>query len=197
MHPYEKLSLNSAGFVLAAFIIALHLWMFLKQNDAIDFLKKFPRNYTAGIILMSIGLAWFWLIVVPDKYSPIAMDLNDFNKVKMLLFIIIPVGAYFVITHMKEFLAVRGLGLVQIMAGAPLLAAAWQEPNQFKFLMPLYAYGMILSGLFWVSMPFLLRDLITWATAEKSRFKMLSLAGLAYGIAVLACSIMFWDKAVA
>lgn len=190
-HPYEKIPLNTAGFFLAAFIIALHLWMLLKQDDAIDYFKKFSRNYVAGVIFMAIGLFWFWLIVMP-KYSPIEMELNDFNKVKPLLLFIVPIGGYFVISQMKEFLAVRGIGLVCLMASAPLLAAAWQEPHSFKFLVPLYAYAMIIKGLIWVSMPYVFRDTVKWATASQARFKILSIAGLAYGIAVLVCSIVFW-----
>lgn len=190
-HPYEKIPLNTAGFVLAAFIIGIHLWMLLRQDDAIDFLKKFARNYVYGVVLMAIGILWFWLIVM--KKGGIAMDLNDFNKAKPLLMIIVPVGGFFVIKEMKEFLAVRGLGLVCLMAAAPLLAAAWQEPHAFKFLIPLYAYAMIIKGLLWVSMPYMFRDAVTWATASTQRFKMLTLAGLGYGVAVLTCSIIFWS----
>ncbi len=191
-HPYEKIPLNTAGFVLAAFIIGLHLWMLLKQDDAIDYLQKFSRNYVAGVIFMTIGLIWFWLIVMPKGYNPIQMELNDFNKAKPLLLIIVPVGGYFVITQMKEFLAVRGLGLVCLMAAAPLLAAAWQEPHPCKFLIPLYAYAMIIKGILWVSMPYMFRDAVSWATATKGRFKMLTIGGLSYGVAVLVCSFAFW-----
>ena len=193
MHPYEKIPLNTAGFVLAAFIIGLHLWMIFKQSDAIDFLQNFARNYVAGTIFMVIGIIWFWLIVMPEGYNPIAMELNDFNKVKPILLIVVPVGGFFVITQMKEFLAVRGLGLVCLMAGAPLLAAAWQEPHSFKFLLPLYAYGMIINAILWVSMPYIFRDTVKWATSNENRFKMLSIAGLVYGIAILACSITVWS----
>ena len=94
---------------------------------------------------------------------------------------------------MKEFLAVRGLGLVCLMAGAPLLAAAWQEPHPFKILIPIYAYLMIIKGILWISMPYLFRDAVSWATATTGRFKLLTLAGLSYGVAVLACSIIFWS----
>lgn len=197
MHAYEKISLSSAGYVLAAFIIIIHLWMVLKPASVMAHLKAFPRNYNAGKLLMGIGMAWFWLLIIPDKFffkSPIAMDLQDFNSLKMIMTFGVPLVAYLIITECKEFLAVRGLGLCLLMAAAPLLAAAWQEPHTFKFLMPLYAYAMISKALFMVGMPYLTRDLINWATASTSRFKILSIAGLIYGIAVLVCTILFWGK---
>lgn len=197
MHAYENISLSSAGYVLAAFIIALHLWMVLKPTGAMNFLNKFPRNYNIGRILMGIGMFWFWMLIIPDKFyfkSPIAMDLQDFNSLKTILSLAVPLVAYLVITECKEFLAVRGLGLCLLMAAAPLLAAAWQEPHTFKLLMPLYAYGMIIKGLFMVGMPYMTRDLINWATSSTGKFRILSIAGLAYGVAVLACTILFWVK---
>ncbi len=197
MHAYENISLSSAGYVLAAFLIIIHLWMVLKPAGAMTYLKGFSRNYGIGRILMGIGMAWFWMLIIPEKFfftSPIAMDLQDFNRLKVIMALAVPLVAYLIITECKEFLAVRGLGLCLLMAAAPLLAAAWQEPHTFKFLLPLYAYAMIIKGLFMVGMPYMTRDLINWATSSPARFKILSLAGLAYGVAILACTILFWGK---
>ena len=191
MHPYETIALSTAGYVLAAWLILSHLWMLVKSDEAIDFLKKFPRNNMAGTVLMSIGMLWFWLLVVPFD-SPIAMDLGEFNAAKNILLAAVPICAFLMITRVREFLAVRGLGVVALMAAAPLLAAAWQEPATGKILIPIFAYAMLSAGLFFVGMPFVMRDGITWATASASRFKLLVLGGLAYGIAVLAATILWW-----
>ncbi len=148
-------------------------------------------------MLMVIGMAWFWLLIMPEKLlfsRPITMNLQDCNSLKTIMALAVPLVAYLNITECKEFDAVRGLGLCLLMAAAPLLAAAWQEPHAFKFLMPLYAYAMITKGLFMVGMPYMTRDLINWATSSSGRFKMVSIAGLAYGVAILACTILFWGK---
>ncbi len=193
MHAYEKIPLHLAGYILAAFIIIFHLWLLIKQDDAMAFLKKFPRNAKLGAILMGLGMFGFWLIVAPSKISPLSMDLNDFNHLKKFLVFLVPIVAILVITEVKEFLSVRGLGLCLLVLAAPLLGAAWQKTYAFKFLVPLYAYGMIVAGLFFVGMPYLCRDLINWATADKTRFKLLSLAGLIYGVAVLCCTVIYWS----
>lgn len=191
MHPYETIPLNAAGYALAAWLILSHLWMLLNTEKAMDFLKGFPRNYIAGAILMGVGMFWFWLLVLPFA-SPIAMDLGEFNGAKNILLIAVPVVAFLMITGVKEFLAVRGLGVVALMAAAPLLAAAFQEPATGKLLVPIFAYAMLTAGLFFVGMPYVMRDGISWATASAGRFKLLTLGGLAYGIAVLACSVLWY-----
>ena len=51
---------------------------------------------------------------------------------------------------------------------------------------------MLTVGLFFVGMPYLMRDGIQWVTASASRFKGLVSLGLLYGVAVLACSILWY-----
>lgn len=191
MHPYESIPLNIVGYLLGAWLIASHLWMLAKPNEAKQVLKQFPRNYPAGAILMGVGIAWFWLLIVPFK-SPLSMDLGEFNKAKNLLMIAVPVTGFLMIANVKEFLAVRGLGVIALMVAAPMLAAAWQEPATGKLLIPIFAYGLLTMGLFWVGMPYLLRDAINWAIAHDQRFRLLTMAGLGYGIATLSCAILWW-----
>lgn len=191
MHAYETIPLSTAGYALAAWLIVSHLWMLVKPDEAITALRNFPRHKTAGTILMAIGMFWFWLLVVPFN-SPISMDLGEFNASKNILLAVVPIVAFLMITRVREFLAVRGLGVVALMAAAPLLGAAWQEPATGKLLIPIFAYAMLTAGLFFVGMPFVMRDAITWATQSAERFKLLTLGGLVYGIVVLACAIIWW-----
>ena len=120
------------------------------------------------------------------------MDLGEFNQAKNLLRIIIPIVALGMITQVKEFLAIRGIGLLALMAAAPLIYAAYLESPSSRLLIPIYAYAMVFGGLFWVGMPFTLRDLITWVTKTESRFRASAFAGLGYGVLVLICAILWW-----
>ena len=195
MHPYEKISLDMAGYALAAWLIGVHIWMLVKPAESKSFLIKLPRNRAIAPWLIGAGMFWFWLLLAPNGLGPVSklqMDLGEFNQAKSLLRIIIPVAAVGMITYVKEFLAVRGLGLLALMAAAPLLYAAYLEPPMSRLLIPIYAYAMILGGLFWVGMPFTLRDLITYVTKTESRFRASALAGLSYGVVVLICAMLWW-----
>jgi hypothetical protein len=144
---------------------------------------------------MGAGMFWFWLLVAPDGLGPLSklqMDLGEFNQAKNLLRIIIPIVALGMITQVKEFLAIRGIGLLALMAAAPLIYAAYLESPSSRLLIPIYAYAMVFGGLFWVGMPFTLRDLITWVTKTESRFRASAFAGLGYGVLVLICAILWW-----
>ncbi len=195
MHPYERLPLFTAGIVLAIWLIGSHAMMLAKPVQVQDFLKKFPRNPFLGQVLLGIGLAWFWLLVAPSgmgKLSALSMDLGEFNAIKGILRLVVPATLILVTISIRDFLAVRALGVVGLMAASPLLEAAFLKDPQSRLLVPIYAYAMLTASLFFVGMPYLFRDAVTWATSNQKRWTLLSSAGLAYGIAVLACAFAFW-----
>jgi hypothetical protein len=196
MHAYEKLPLFTAGIVLGVWLIGLHAVMLVQGTAVKRFLRRFHRNDRLGQILLGVGMIWFWLIVAQPGdglANSLAMDLGDqFNALKPLLKILVPVSIVLVALAVKEFLAVRALGLLGLMAAAPLLESAFQKDPTSRLLVPIYAYAMIVASLYFVGMPYLFRDAVSWATAEDKRWKILSLAGLGYGVATLACAVLFW-----
>lgn len=158
-------------------------------------LRRFPRNPLAGQIILGIGMGWFWLLVAPDglgKLSALQMDLGEFNNIKPLLRILVPAALVAVCVSVRDFLAVRALGLLGLMVASPLLESAFLKDPASRLLVPVYAYALLTASLFWVGMPYLFRDAVTWATASEGRWKMLSFAGLGYGIATLVCAFAFW-----
>ena len=195
MHPYQLLSLFTTGLVLAFWLIGLHVLMLVKPAKVQVFLKKFPRNDPLGQVLMGLGLAWFWLLIAPEnlgKLSALSMDLGEFNSAKGLLQIAVPISLILVCRSIRDFLAVRALGLLGLMAAAPLLGAAFLKDPQSRLLVPIFAYGLLTASLFMVGMPYLFRDAVQWVTASQKRWTLLSLAGLAYGVATLGCAFSFW-----
>jgi hypothetical protein len=195
MHSYENLPLFGTGVVLGLWLVGLHVLMLVKAEAVQGFLKKFPRNNQLGQILLGLGLIWFWLLVQPTGKgltNSLAMELGEFDKLKPFLRIAVPVSILLVGISVKEFLAVRALGLLGLMVAAPLLAAAYLEDPTSRLLIPIFAYVLIIKSLYWVGMPYIFRDSVAWATANQERWRMLCFGGLAYGIAVLACAFLFW-----
>ncbi|MEM1085739.1 MAG: hypothetical protein AAGI48_16645 [Verrucomicrobiota bacterium] len=195
LHAYEKLPLFGTGVVLGLWLIGLHALMLVKAEPIQGFLKKFPRNHQLGQVLLGVGMIWFWLLVAKPGngiLNSLAMSLGEFDKLKPFLQIAVPVSIVLVGISVKEFLAVRALGLLGLMVAAPLLYAAYLEDPASRILIPIFAYILIIKSLYWVGMPYLFRDSVNWATADQGRWRMLCFGGLAYGIAVLACAFLFW-----
>ena len=198
MHPYESLSLSSVGIVVGIYLVAVHALMLAKAEPAKAFLKKLPRNHNAGIYVMSFALIWFWLLVAPDIrgsfswLSKLSMDLGEFDFLKKYLQIVVPVACFGMITQVREFLFVRGLGVTALLAAAPTLESAFLKEPSSRVLLSLFAYVILTKGMFWIGMPYLFRDAVTWATKTDGRWKGLTFGGLAYGILVLILSFTAW-----
>ena len=194
-HIYQYIPLATAGVLVGLYLIAVHLFMLLKPELAKAQLTSLPRNYQAGVVVTIIAMVWFWLLVAPvgnGLLNKLGMDLGEFNGLKPILRLVVPVVAFLVVTQVKEFLFVRGLGLLMLMAASPILMAAFLKEPSSRLLLSLFAYAMIIKGLFWVGTPYVFRDVVSWATATAGRFKNLSIAGLAYGVLILFCAVIFW-----
>ncbi len=195
MHPYEKLSLFTTGMLLAVWLIGFHVLMLAKPEPLKQFLVKFPRNQMLGHVLLGIGFAWFWLLVAPEGLgllSSLSMNLGDFPGAKPILRMLVPVALVLVVISVRDFLAVRALGVLGLLVAAPLLESAFLKDPSSRLLVPLYAYALLTASLFWVGMPYLFRDAVSWVTADMQRWRVCAVSGLAYGVATLACALLFW-----
>lgn len=175
------LSLHSAGLIAGVLLALLSLAAIF--FPARDFLPKFPRSRTAGAALLTVDLVWsFWLLAT--------MEMGEFSNFRRPLLFILPVGFILVLKFVDEFLAVRALGILCLLAAEPLLDAAFLRPEVSRLLVTVLAYLMILAGLFWVTMPYLLRDQIQWSTKTTGRWRLVSGLGLALGAAILVCAFV-------
>jgi hypothetical protein len=51
-----------------------------------------------------------------------------------------------------------------------------------------FAYLLIVAGLFWVTMPYLLRDQINWSASSNTRWHAVHGIAAVYGVTILACA---------
>ncbi len=176
-----NLSLHAAGLIAGTLLVLFSVVaLFLPAGDI---LPRFPRSRTVGAALLTIDLIWsVWLLAT--------MEMGEFSSFRRPLLIVLPIGFILVLRFVDEFLAVRALGILCLLAAEPLLDAAFLRPEMSRLLVTVLAYVMIVKGLLWVTMPYLLRDQIDWSTRNPGRWRLLSGMALAYGAAILACAVV-------
>ncbi len=162
----------ATGLVLLVLGLAL-LWNGAPLERAA---KRFPRSQSAAIIFFGAGALWFlehvWYL------SP--ADFGDYRNLLLLLFGGVTLGAFFVT---RDFLAVRGLAILFLLAARPLLDAAYLQPPPSRLFLVSFVYlVMILGGLFLGAMPYLLRDWISWLWRTPSRPRTLGALATLYGL---------------
>jgi hypothetical protein len=182
IYPVTLAQAGLAAGLLLAGAHALALW---KSEGSRRFLENFPRSRPLGVLLLGLAAVWSFLLVW-------GMDLGEFASMRGAMLAAIAVGAVLAAVYVPEFLAVRALGMLALLAAEPLLGAAAMRPELSRLLVVVLAYLWVVAGLFWVGMPFLLRDQIQWVLAVPGRLPAAAWAGLAYGALLLVCSLAFW-----
>ena len=172
-HQNEQggIPLRGTGILLGLGLFVAHLLAFLKTDQTQTFLKKFPRDYKWGVILLSIDFVWAMLLM---SY----MDMGEFFHLRSWFLMIIPAAFVLVLIFVREFLAVRALGALMLLVSGPVLTAAFLQPPASRILVPILAYVWIIVGMFFVGMPFLMRDWVNWATNTTVRWKAAVFGGI-------------------
>jgi len=172
------LSLHTAGITAGAFLVLVGLLGFLKP-DLANVVQRFPRSRVAGVIVLTICLMWtFWLLAT--------IQMGEFSAFRRPLLIALPIGYALALRFVDEFLAVRALGILCLLAAEPLLDAAFLRYETSRLLITGFAYVLIVAGMFWVAIPYVLRDQINWSAKSVFRWRCLHAVAFIYGSVILA-----------
>ncbi|HMG04383.1 MAG TPA: hypothetical protein VK581_02910 [Chthoniobacterales bacterium] len=176
------LSLQAAGFIAGLFLLLVSVPGLLKPDLSRRFAQALPRSRAAGFGLLTVDFFWsLWLLAT--------MEMGEFSTFRRPLLIFLPFGFFLVLIFVDEFLAVRALGIFFLLAAEPLLDAAFFRSETSRLLVTVFAYLLIVVGLFWVTMPYLLRDQINWSARTTARWRLTHGFALLYGAAILACAV--------
>jgi hypothetical protein len=172
-----KLSTLSIGLGLA--FAALNLFGLLCPARFGAGARKFPRSIPIGCVLTLAGTAWFTWNVTRES-------LADFESLKPFLFtLFIGVGLGTCI-FVRDFLAVRGLSILFLLLGKLMVDTERWAPSEWRLVIAVWAYLMVLAGMWFTISPWRMRDLIYWATASDTRIRVTSAVRFAFGLFVAA-----------
>src|ERR1700730_7697979 len=169
-----QITLQTAGLVVGVFLLFISLIALFRPEFAQDVAKKFPRSRVAGIILLTFALIWnIWLLAT--------IEMGEFSSFRRPLLIALPIGYVLILRFVDEFLAVRALGILCLLAAEPLLDAAFLRYEIPRLVVTVFAYLLIIAGLFWVAIPYVLRDQINWSARSVFRWRFLHVIALISG----------------
>lgn len=180
-----QLSLQTTGVAVGLLLVLSHALGLIKPTASMDFARAFPRSRPAGTILLLIAAVWSFLLVSD-------IDLGEFSRLRSLMLVGIVAGAILSWLYVEEFLAVRALGMLLLLAAEPLLESCALRSEQSRLLLVILAYVWIIAGLFFVGMPYLLRDAVKILTSQKQIWRLAALGGLLYGAALMSAALIWW-----
>jgi hypothetical protein len=176
-------SLQAAGIFAGLLLLFLSIPGLVKPEAMRNLAARFPRSRAFAVALLTIDLIWsLWLLAT--------MEMGEFSTFRRPLLIALPIGYILTIRFVNELLAVRALGILCLLLAEPLLDAAFFRYEPSRMFVTVFAYLLIVAGLFWVTMPYLLRDQLQWSTRNAGRCRLLNGVLLIYGAVILAVAVM-------
>ncbi len=174
-----SLTLETALLVVGSALLIGHLVALVFGTFVQKQLRAFPRSVPAGVVLFIAAAGWFAGLVA-------FTDLGEFSSMRSKFLIFTLVGSLLMLRFVLEFLSVRALGMLLLLVAEPLLEASWMRQETGRLWLVGLVYGWIVAGLFFIGTPYVLRDAIEWVGAAAWRWRFVCVAGIAYGVLLLA-----------
>ena len=174
--------------LLPGLFLALVGGLLLWNNSAIgSTARALPRSNRAAWLFFGAGAAWFlWRLSLLGE-----SDLIFFKTPQpvMLAFGLLSLLAFI---YTPDFLAVRGLSVLMLLAAEPLLYAAYMEySHPQRLLMVTAVYLGLAAALYLAAAPYRLRDFFEWLFRQPARPRLIGAIVLAYGLATAASAFTY------
>jgi hypothetical protein len=142
--------------------------------------RRLPRSLPMGYALMTLGTLWFlWNV----HLEPIA----DFAAYKPAMMTAFAAIGFLACVFVRDFLAARGLAVVLLLLAKLMVDTGrpWLGATPWVLVIQIWAYVLVVAGVWFTVMPWKLRDLLHWGTATETRVRIGSAVRLAFALFVL------------
>ena len=149
--------------------------------------KAIPRSNRGAIVFFGLGSLWFlWRL---SRLGEADLIFVQTPTIIMLGFGLLALLAFF---YTPDFLAVRGLSILMLLAAEPLLYSAymeWHYPQ--RLLMVCAVYVGLVSALYLAAAPYRLRDFFDWLFLRPNRVRVAGSLLLGYGLLTTASAFTY------
>jgi hypothetical protein len=148
-------------------------------------LKAFPRSRRAAYVLFGVASAWF-------LYRVAHLSEADFGQFSNLLLVGFGAVAFLSFFYVSEFLAVRGLAALVLLAAGPLLDSAFGEYDiPARLFLVSVVYVALTLALVLGAQPWRLRDAIEWLQRMPARARVAGSVLVAYGLLLVGVAFTY------
>ncbi len=179
------MSLTTATLIPGLLLFAFGTLLLIGGRSAGTFCKALPRSPAAAVVLFGGAAAWF------------LFDLAHISNADLIVFssptpLVVGFGLLAVLSfkYAPDFLAVRGLAALALLAASPLLTAGFMNFAHWQInFYKVAVYVAIVLGIWLGAQPWRLRDFLNWLFARPGR--PMGLGGLFAGYGLLLVVVAF------
>lgn len=170
------MSLTLATLLPGLVLFVVGAALFSRSSRVASTLKALPRSRLATWVFFGGAAVWFLTRIW-------TLSMADFGEYRTALLIFFALLAVLAFSQVPDFLAVRGLAALMLLAATPLLDAAYMEYHHPQRLFMVSAvYVGIALAIYLGAVPFRLRDFLDWLFATAERPRVIGAALAVYGL---------------
>jgi uncharacterized protein YjeT (DUF2065 family) len=174
----NDLTLANWALILGGLIVAVNAAFLAAPERFKRWALAFPRSQTWAWVLTALDLLWAAWIVL-------RAPLGRFEHLKPAIYVAMPVAFFLVVFFMDELLAPRAAGGLLLLLANPILNAARWHPSPWRLVVTVLCYVWVIAGMVFVLSPYRFRYMVEWATKTPERMRLLGVARLLFGLALL------------
>jgi len=178
-------SLKITALVVGLLVALTHLPLALAPERWTPMLRRLPRYYPLGVVLMVAATAWFTILTG-------LMDLGEISNMRGQLMAVWAISGVLLTIFVPGFLAARGLGCLLLLGAAVVLDACFLVATPWRYVLTVLAYGWVIAGVILVYSPHYGRDLILYVTQSPQRVRAFAWPGVVYGALVIVLAIVVY-----
>jgi hypothetical protein len=172
------MSLLLATLLPGLFLIVLGLLLLGNSPVVVATLKGLPRSPAATLVFFGGGVLWFLVLVA--RMGDADRIIGSSNAPWVVGFAALGVLSF---KYVPDFLAVRGISILILLAAWPLLQAAFMEyEHPQRLFMVTAVFLAIVAAIYLAAVPYRMRDFLQWLLERPGRSRGVGVALLAYGI---------------
>jgi hypothetical protein len=174
-----------ANLIPGLLLLGLGVPLLLNNSAWTASLKRFPRSQRAAYVFFTLGAAWF-------LYAVWHLSPADFGDYRGYLFVAFAAIAVLSFKCVPDFLAVRGLATLILMAASPALDAGYMNFEYWQIYFYKVAVYVAIALAIWLgAQPWRMRDFLTWLLARPERTRIVGGAVAAYGLLLAIVAFTF------
>ena len=177
-----EITLSTLSLILGAGALGGGVWGLTQEATVRELLKGYPRNNNVGYATILAGMVWFLYILGGESMS----DFEQFRTIFNVLLIGTGVGAC---VYLKDYLAVRGTAVLMILVAKLIVDTARWHDSEWRLVLVVMAYIMVIKGMWLTVSPWKMRDLIQWILSGDKRFKNVCIARIVFGALLLGLGL--------
>jgi hypothetical protein len=181
------MSLFFATLLPGLFLAVLGSLLLLNLPLVVATLKALPRSHAASLVLFGGGVLWFLVLVANMGEAD-----RIFGRSNVPWVIGFAALGVLSMKYVPDFLAVRGLSILVLLAAWPLLHAAFMQYDiPRRLFMVTFVFVAIVAALYLAALPYRLRDFFQWLFARPARARALGGGLLAYGLVLMVVAFTY------